>query len=103
MSLVEESVLSDRLHKRTLIEYYQTLVVVNAVIEGVKVSREGGSFDLTNKTLKRYQSLVFPGMVEDDAKTAEKTKALLEHEYNKGPLQIQALDYGSGRKRRRKR
>lgn len=53
--------------------------------------------------MKRYRSALFPEFGEETERSAEKTKKLLEKEFNRGPMQVQALDYSTRRKKKKRR
>lgn len=78
------------LHLR-LLEFQRTLLLVNA-------SR---AEDLS-KSVKKYKQLLLPEAGQDLERSSEQTKKLLAKEFDRGPLQVQALDYGK-RKRRKRR
>lgn len=88
---------------RNRIDFLRTRVIVNAIVEAAKVIREGGGFNGTNDALKAYKNALFPEIGQELARTAAETEKLLEKEFERGPMQVEALDYSlrKGRKKRR--
>lgn len=87
-------------HKQA--EYFQFLTVIYAIMEAAKVMASGeGGFNKTTDMAKHVRDLMFPELAEETEKKAERTKALIEKEMNRGPLYVQARDYGKTKKKKR--
>jgi len=72
-------------------------------MEGVKIINSGeGQFNKTSDMLKMVRNVLIPELAEDVGKKAARVKELMEKELSRGPLKVQALDYGKGKKKRRK-
>jgi hypothetical protein len=70
--------------------------VAQAVVSGE------ANFSKTSDTVRRVRGLLFPEIAEDTEQKASRTKELIEKEMSKGPMQVQRLDYGTT-KRKKKR
>lgn len=96
-----EDLLIERLQEERLSRYLELVTIVEAIRDaaGVIVSGEG-KFKGSSESLKKLRDLLFPEYEDNLEEKAKNTAALLEKEFERGPLTVQALDYGSRKKKK---
>jgi hypothetical protein len=69
-------------------------------LAGAIISNEA-NFTKTSDSLKIVRDILFPELKVEVVDKAQRTKEIMEKELAKGPMQVQRLDYGSKKKKRR--
>jgi membrane protease subunit (stomatin/prohibitin family) len=90
---LEESLQQHRMFERNLTMIYGIETIVYAVT---------GNMDAANKSLKKLKGTMFPEFADDTKNLAKKAATILSKELEKGGMQVQALDYGQRKKKRRR-
>ena len=101
---MEKSLLLDRVSQQTDFRFLELVTIVHAIQEAANSIVSGESkFSNTAKNLKKIRDLLYPENASEVEDKAAKSKDLLEKEFSRGPLKVQALDYGSRNKKKRSR
>lgn len=102
MTPFEVDLLDLRMKEKNQVLYFQLTTVITAMqaLAQAIVSGEA-SFTKTNDSLRIVKDLLFPELREEVEDKMEKTRVIMEKELAKGPLKVQALDYGKKRKKRK--
>ncbi len=73
--------------------------MVSAITHAGKMAAQTDPGDSLGTALRHYKNLVFPDIRVDLEKSARDKEAILKHEYEKGPIKVQSLDYGRKKKK----
>jgi hypothetical protein len=88
--------------RREELDYLRMTVLVTAILSAGKVASGQEMGDHLKKSLKTFRSAMFPEIDTDLIAEAKKNEKLLEREFKRGPMQVQSLEYGSKRKKKRR-
>jgi len=97
-SALETGLLMRRVAERKEVRLMETMLIIYAIRSTVNPD----DVNKINETLKTYRGLLFPELAEDLVDKAAKTKELLKHEFEKGPLKVESRDYDTKRKKKRR-
>lgn len=82
--------------------HMEVTILVNAILSAAAAMAGGKSdFEVLRDLLRKYTDLLYPEDAHDIEEKASRVKRLLEREFEKGPMKVQAQEYG--KKRRKKR
>lgn len=95
----ETSFMLEHLQHKQDVRYAETVLHVSAMVHAGKVAAGGDPGDSLSAALRHYKNVMFPDVKVDLEKTAREKEDLLRHEYEKGPLKVQSLNYGSRKKK----
>ncbi len=83
--------------------YMELVTLVETIRDAAGAIMSGeGKFKGSSESLKRLRDFLFPEHSDNLEEKAKNTAALLEKEFERGPLTVQALDYGTRKKKKPK-
>ncbi len=83
--------------------HLEVIAIVQAIQEATNSIVSGEvKFTVTTENIKRLRDIVFPERAEEVEQKAKRTATLLANELERGPIAIQALDYGTTKKKKRR-
>lgn len=100
---MEKSLLMSHAARKRDQRYAEMMLLVRAVMAGASIAvGDQSGLDKLKDMHQYYTDLVYPEDAHDLEDKAERTKRILEREFAKGPMKVQAQDYDRKRKRRRR-
>lgn len=100
---LEKSLLIDRHQEKQVYRYLEVIAIIQAIQEATNSIVSGETkFTVTTENIKKLRDAVFPERAEEVEQKAKRTATLLASELDRGPMAIQALDYGTTKKRKRR-
>lgn len=87
--------------RREELDYLRLTVMVTAIITAGRIAAGGEAGDSLKNALQSYRSMIFPEIETDLIDKAKRNEKILEEEFKRGPIKIQALDYGTKRRKKR--
>lgn len=84
--------------------YLELMIIVQAIQEAAAGIITGeGKFSRTSDSVKKLNAMLFPETQEEILEKAKRSQKLLEREFSQGPLKVQRLDYGEGKRGKKRR
>ena len=87
--------------RREEVDYLKLTVLVSAIITAGKIASGQDAGDGLRNSLKVLRATLFPEIESDLLEKAMQNEKILEQEFKKGSLKVQALEYGTKRKKKR--
>ena len=98
----EKSLLMGHLAKKREQRFMEMMIVIQAIVGAAHTIAGGKSdFQALSDLVRKYADLTYPEDAHDLEDKATRIKRIMEEEFAKGPLRVQAQDYD--KKRRKKR
>jgi hypothetical protein len=99
---IERELLQGRISERNQVDYKKLLIIVSVIQEATKIMVSGeGGFTKTADAMRSLRDALFPEIAEETRDKAKRTQEMISKELEKGPIKVQRLDYGGGKKKRR--
>ncbi len=98
LEMHQTAFLIEHAQHREELRYAETIALVAAVTHAGKVAGHVEPGDSLGTALRHYKNLVFPDIKTDLESTARKKEEILKHEFERGPIKVQSLEYGTKKK-----
>lgn len=98
----QTSFLLEHLRHREEVRYAEVTLMVAASIHAGKIAGQQEPGDSLGSALRHYKNLVFPDIKNDLEGKARKKEDILKHEFERGPLKVQSLEYGTKKKKQKR-
>ena len=99
---MERSLLITHLAKERDIRFVETMVIVKALVTVANVLNGAKDSDALNEIINEYKGMMFPELSHELEGKAARIDKMLEKEFHKGPIKVQAQDYDRKRRKRRR-
>jgi len=99
---IQKSLLIGHMARKRDTRFLEVTLIIRAILTAAHIIAKSSTDNKLSDALKEYTTHLFPETKYETEDMAKRAATILEKELAKGPLKIQAQDYGK-RRRRNKR
>lgn len=83
--------------------FMEVMLVTQSIVSAAAAIVEGKSdFQTLRDTMRKYTDLIYPEDAHDLEDKATRIKTIMEKEFARGPMKVQAQDYDKKRRKKRR-